>query len=107
MEFGARGGPWPTEEKAIRPYAADDYPDFFEPRLHRHRTVCEAHRPKESPTPQYFSRHYYDIAMLLDTAEGKAAATDFELLGQVARHKAVFFDQVGELRRRSGRGRCS
>ncbi|MGY3621940.1 hypothetical protein ACVJGD_008136 [Bradyrhizobium sp. USDA 10063] len=45
--------------------------------------------------------------MLLDTAEGKAAATDFELLGQVARHKAVFFDQVGELRRRSGRGRCS
>ena len=52
---------------------------------------AEAHRPKDSPTPQYFSRHYYDIAMLLDTEDGKAAAADFELLAQVAKHKAVFF----------------
>jgi len=29
LEFGARGDPWPTEEKIIRPYAAEDYPDFF------------------------------------------------------------------------------
>jgi hypothetical protein len=52
---------------------------------------AEAHRPAASPTPQYFSRHYYDIAMLLGTEDGKAAATDFELLDQVAKHKAVFF----------------
>jgi hypothetical protein len=45
----------------------------------------------ESPTPQYFSRHYYDLAMHLDTDEGKAAATDFALLAQVAKHKAIFF----------------
>ena len=30
LEFGARGDPWPTEEKTIRPYAADDFPGFFE-----------------------------------------------------------------------------
>ncbi|MFT4103982.1 MAG: nucleotidyl transferase AbiEii/AbiGii toxin family protein, partial [Burkholderiaceae bacterium] len=30
LELGARGDPWPTEQKVIRPYAADDYPDFFE-----------------------------------------------------------------------------
>src|SRR3954454_3721379 len=53
--------------------------------------AAEAHRPVESPTPQYFLRHYYDLAMLLDTDEGKAAAIDFALLAQVAKHKSVFF----------------
>jgi hypothetical protein len=105
LEFGARGDPWPIEEKIIRPYAADDYPDFFEDPdctvtvLSAQRTFwekatalhAEAHRAKESPTPRYFSRHYYDIAMLLDTDDGKAAAADIELLELVAKHKAVFF----------------
>jgi hypothetical protein len=105
LELGARGDPWPTEIKIIRPYAADDFPDFFDDPdctvtvLSARRTFwekatalhAEAHRPQESPTPQYFSRHYYDVAMLLDTEDGKAAATDFELLERVARHKAVFF----------------
>lgn len=105
FELGARGDPWPTEEKIIRPYAADDYPAFFEEPdtsvtvLSARRTFwekatalhAEAHRPAESPTPQYFSRHYYDLAMLLDTHEGQAAAADFDLLAQVAKHKATFF----------------
>ncbi|MCA1371516.1 nucleotidyl transferase AbiEii/AbiGii toxin family protein [Bradyrhizobium sp. BRP14] len=105
LELGARGDPWPTEKRAIRPYAAEDYPGFFE---HPDTTVvvlsarrtfwekatalhAEAHRPADSPTPQYFSRHYYDLAMLLATDEGKAAAADFELLAQVAKHKSTFF----------------
>ncbi|OYW21724.1 MAG: hypothetical protein B7Z52_00515 [Burkholderiales bacterium 12-64-5] len=105
LELGARGDPWPTEERVIRPYAADDYPDFFEHPdtgvtvLSARRTFwekatalhAEAHRPAHSPTPQYFSRHYYDLAMLLDTAEGQAAAADFDLLALVAKHKATFF----------------
>lgn len=105
LEFGARGDPWPTEERIIRPYAADDFPDFFEDPdsivivLSARRTFwekatalhAEAHRPAGSPTPQYFSRHYYDLAMLLDTDDGKIAAMDFELLAQVARHKTTFF----------------
>lgn len=105
LELGARGNPWPTEEKIIHPYAAEDFPDFFaDPDtsivvLSARRTFwekatalhAEAHRPSESPTPQYFSRHYYDLAMLLDTDEGKTAATDFEILAQVAKHKTTFF----------------
>ncbi|WP_026616814.1 nucleotidyl transferase AbiEii/AbiGii toxin family protein [Ensifer aridi] len=105
LELGARGDPWPTEKRVIRPYAADDYPGFFEDPdttvvvLSARRTFwekatalhAEAHRPANSPTPQYFSRHYYDLAMLLATDEGKAAAADFELLAQVAKHKATFF----------------
>lgn len=39
----------------------------------------------------HFSRHYYDLAMLLDTEEGKLAATDLDLLSQVAKHKTTFF----------------
>ncbi|WP_108610448.1 nucleotidyl transferase AbiEii/AbiGii toxin family protein [Aminobacter sp. MSH1] len=105
LEFGARGDPWPTEQKTIRPYSADDFPAFFENPdctvtvLAARRTFwekvtalhSEAHRPDDSPTPQYFSRHYYDVAMLLDTAEGQEAAADFDMLPQVARHKAVYF----------------
>jgi hypothetical protein len=105
LELGAPGDPWPTEEKVIRSYAAEDYPDFFEDPnstvtvLSAQRTFwekatalhAEAHRPAETATPQYFSRHYYDLAMLLDTDEGKAAAADFDLLATVAKHKATFF----------------
>jgi len=105
LELGGRGDPWPTERKTIRPYAADDFPNFFEDAdsevtvLSARRTFwekatalhAEAHRPKESPTPQYFSRHYYDLALLLESAEGQEAARDFDLLAQVANHKNIFF----------------
>jgi len=105
LELGARGDPWPTEEKAIRPYAAEDFPGYFEAPestvivLTAGRTLwekvtalhAEAHRPEASPTPQYFSRHYYDVAMLLETPEGKEAAADFGLLAQVVQHKSVYF----------------
>jgi hypothetical protein len=104
LELGARGDPWPTEEKVVRPYAAEDFPAFFEDHdttvavLSARRTFwekvtalhAEAHRPESSPTPQYFSRHFYDIAMLLETEDGKAAAHGFDLLAQVARHKSIF-----------------
>ena len=103
LEFGARGDPSPTEDHpALR---GGRLPGFFEEPdctvtvLSARRTFwekatalhAEAHHPKGSPTPQYFSRHHYDIAMLLDTEGGKAAAADFELLAQVAKHKAVFY----------------
>lgn len=105
LELGARGDPWPTERKNIRPYAAEDFPSFFnDPQcavtvLSAQRTFwekatalhAEAHRPSETATPQYFSRHYYDVAMLLDTEEGEAAASNFDLLATVAKHKAIFF----------------
>lgn len=105
LELGARGDPWPAEEKVIRPYAAKDFPDFFEDPdttvtvLSARRTFwekatalhAEAHRPANSATPQYFSRHYYDLAMLLESDDGKAAAADLDLLATVAKHKATFF----------------
>lgn len=105
LEFGGRGDPWPTEKQIIYPYAAENFPDFFEDpdirviALSAQRTFwekatalhAEAHRPIGSPTPQYFSRHYYDLAMMLDSNEGKVASMNFDLLAQVAKHKATFF----------------
>jgi hypothetical protein len=36
--------------------------------------------------------------MLLDTDDGKAASADFEMLKQVAEHKAIFFRSGCKLR---------
>lgn len=105
LELGARGDPWPAETKIVSPYAAKDFPDFFEEPdatvkvLSAQRTFwekatalhAEAHRPAGSATPQYFSRHYYDLAMLLESDDGKAAAADLDLLATVAKHKSTFF----------------
>lgn len=105
LELGARGDPWPTEQRPIQPYAAEDFPAFFDEAvtivtvLSARRTFwekatalhAEAHRPDDSPTPPYFSRHYYDLSLLIDSKEGREAVDDRELLIQVAKHKATFF----------------
>jgi hypothetical protein len=105
LEFGARGDPWPIERREIKSYASEEFPDFFEAPscsvdvLSLHRTFwekatalhAEHHRDIQSATPQYFSRHYYDLAMLADTDEGKKAMKDGDLLKHVADHKSVFF----------------
>jgi hypothetical protein len=105
LEFGARGDPWPTEKRDIVPYAAQEFPDFFEepactvdvPALQRTfwekatALHAEHHRELKSATPQYLSRHYYDLAMLASTDRGKEATKDTELLRQVADHKSIFF----------------
>jgi hypothetical protein len=105
LEFGARGDPWPAEQREIQSYAAEQFPDFFElPScdvnvLALRRTFwekatllhAEHHRPSDSPTPRYRSRHYYDLATLADGEGGQAAMDDIDLLQQVADHKAVFF----------------
>ena len=105
LEFGARGDPWPTEKRQIEPYAATEFPAFFEEPsctvevLALRRTFwekatalhAEHHREADSPTPSYFSRHYYDLATLADTDGGKEAMTDGSLLEQVAHHKSIYF----------------
>jgi nucleotidyltransferase AbiEii toxin of type IV toxin-antitoxin system len=105
LEFGARGDPWPTEKRQIASYAAQEFPDFFETPacsvdvLALRRTFwekatalhAEHHRDLLSPTPQYFSRHYYDLATLANTDGGKEAMKDTDLLNQVAGHKSLFF----------------
>lgn len=105
MEFGARGDPWPVERRSILPYAAEDFPGLFASpgvevdvlsarrKFWEKATLLhgEFHRPTDSATPKYYSRHYYDLASLSDTEWGREAAVDFDLLAQVVHHKSVFF----------------
>jgi len=95
----------PIEQREIQPYAAEEFPDFFESPtcavdvLALRRTFwekatilhAERHRPADQPTPPYLSRHYYDLAMLADAEDGKAAMQNTDLLIQVANHKSLFF----------------
>jgi len=76
LEMGARSDDWPTEEREIRPYAAEAFPAAFETRascrahvLDAKRTFwekatllhAEFHRPADRTTADGLSRHYYDI----------------------------------------------
>lgn len=101
LEFGCKGDVWPTENRRIRPYLADYFPQLFE------KADCEVHVLKPERTfwekvtllhatyhsgkkPDRLSRHYYDVSRLY-RALGDAALTDTGLLAQVVKHKEVFF----------------
>jgi len=105
LELGARGDPWPTERRAIQPYAAEEIPKLFKVPatdvtvLAAERTFwekatllhAEYHRPPEKATTAPLSRHYYDLALLADTRYGERALGNVRLLDRVAKHKALFF----------------
>ncbi|MBM4059472.1 MAG: nucleotidyl transferase AbiEii/AbiGii toxin family protein [Planctomycetes bacterium] len=52
---------------------------------------AEFHRPVGRPMPDRCARHYSDFAALWHHPVGRAAAADLGMLGEVARHKAMFF----------------
>lgn len=105
LELGARGDPWPTEQRPIKPYAAEEFPEIFQAPvcdvtvLAAERTFWEKatllhteyHRPPDKPTDERRSRHYYDLALLAETEYGQRALTQLDLLERVAKHKQVFF----------------
>ena len=105
LELGARGDPWPTEQRPIKSYAAEEFPEIFEAPacnitvLAAERTFWEKatilhteyHRPADKPTDERRSRHYYDLALLAETEYGERALTRLDLLERVAKHKRVFF----------------
>ena len=55
---------------------------------------AEYHRPADKPVPGRYSRHYYDVAMLAQTAIRTEALADMDLLASVVRHKTVFYPSV-------------
>ena len=105
LEIGARSDHWPTEEAAVSPYAAADFPDAFkEPgckvlALAAERTFWEKvtllHMWYHAPAAKKFrnrqSRHYYDVVRLYEHERGKAAVKNIDLLLKVAQHKEIFF----------------
>jgi hypothetical protein len=105
IECGARSDRWPLAEQSITPYIAEAFPDAFPdaafsvPVLDIERTFwekatilhAEAHRPAEKATPERFSRHYADLAALMQHPAGTAAVARDDLRTRVVAHKQIFF----------------
>ncbi len=104
LEFGCRGDLWPSEERILRPYVADHFPDllsdpecklqvlspertFWEKATLLHRIVHTQKLPPGS------SRHYYDLAMMGKKGQAERALENLELLAHVVAHKKIFFEE--------------
>jgi hypothetical protein len=108
IEIGARSDHWPADMYPISPYAAEEFPDFFEEPsyllkvLEAERTFWEKatllhseyYRPEDSTTAERISRHYYDLHCLALLPAGDRALERLDLLDRVVEHKKTFFRLV-------------
>ena len=105
LEIGPRALWCPNAKHTITPYAAEEFPHLFE-RTHCQVNVVtaertfwekatilhhEAHRPQDSIQPQRYSRHYYDMARLAESAIKNRALEKLDLLQSVVLFKDKFF----------------
>lgn len=105
LEIGPLAAWIPNEERAIRPYAAERFPELFTQPATAIRTITaartfwekatilhqEAHRSPERPLPPRYSRHYYDVYRLSRLPVGIDALKDPDLLQEVVRFKMRFY----------------
>lgn len=105
LEIGPLASWLPHEERTIRCYAAEAFPQVFERRecpvkvITAERTFWEkatilhheAHRPSDNPQPPRYSRHYYDIAKMAESQVKHAALADMALLANVVEFKERFY----------------
>jgi hypothetical protein len=106
IEMGARSDHWPTEDKRVRSYLQESFPielpdagcatvnvlsaerTFWEKATILH---AECHRSLTQPAPDRNSRHYYDLARIAESPDGRKAVRRLDLLEAVVEHKKVFF----------------
>jgi hypothetical protein len=105
LEIGPRALWCPNATHSITPYAAEAFPDVFvvpqcqvnvvtaERTFWEKATILhhEAHRPAESIQPERYSRHYYDMARMSQSAVKDSALQQIELLESVVHFKKLFF----------------
>ena len=105
IELGARSDHWPAGVYSITPYAAEEFPDYFEAptcqvkTLEAERTFwekatilhAEFFRPDTSSAGERISRHYYDLYQMIKSPIAEKALMNFDLLKRVAEHKRIFF----------------
>ncbi|MCZ6803382.1 MAG: nucleotidyl transferase AbiEii/AbiGii toxin family protein [Proteobacteria bacterium] len=105
LEIGPLAAWFPAEEKQISCYAAEEFPSVFDNTqcavkvVKAERTFWdkatilhhEAHRPDESSMPNRYSRHYYDLAKLANSAIKQSALADTALLANVVEFKQRFY----------------
>ena len=105
LEFGALGGTFPTQKKAIKPYAKKiltDYFDEFEVNsLDIKRNFIEKllilhsiyFRPCNKPIHQNYSRHYYDIYSIIKSGLIIDLVKDLKILESVVKNKQDFWNE--------------
>ena len=105
LEFGALGGIFPTQKKAIKPYAKKiltDYFDEFEVNtLDIKRNFIEkllilhsiTFRPENKPINQNYSRHYYDIYSIIKNGLDIDLVKDLKILESVVKNKQDFWNE--------------
>lgn len=105
LEIGPLASWLPYEQRTISCYAAETFPDLFEqPKcdvkvIKAERTFWEkatilhheANRPEGNEQPPRYSRHYYDLAKMAQSAVKDAALADPSLLASVVAFKQKFY----------------
>ena len=105
LEIGPLAIWLPNAGYEIYPYAAEEFPaQFTEQRcrvqaIKAERTFWEkvtilhheAHRPEGSPQPVRYSRHYYDLARMVNAKVKDSALRDLALLRSVVASKDRFY----------------
>jgi len=105
LELGARSDSWPSDDRLIKPYSAEEFPEYFRDSgvmvntLEAERTFwekatilhAEFHRQEPDQKSERVSRHYYDLFRMIDSEPGRRAVEDLGLLARVVEHKQIFF----------------
>lgn len=104
VEFGGRNITEPNETHTVRPYICDMVGDFLFPEaevtvLALLRTYwekatlmhVECNRPEPRLSAARLSRHWYDSYKMSDNLANLQSASAHDLLGDVVKHKKLFF----------------
>jgi hypothetical protein len=105
LEIGPMAAKVPNEDRIIRSYASEQFPEQFKQpgtvvkTLAAERTFWEkatilhqeAHRAADKPSPPRYSRHYYDLCRLSRLPVRDKALADMGLLKDVAEFKMRFY----------------
>jgi Nucleotidyl transferase AbiEii toxin, Type IV TA system len=105
IEMGARSDTWPNEQVRVHSYVAEHFPQAFAISgceiqvLAKERTFWEKlsllHeencRPTDKPVKSRMSRHYSDLARMIEAGVGDSALSDMSLFERVVEHRSVFF----------------
>ncbi len=105
LEIGPLASWLPSDSYSIRPYAAEAFPDVIRQAeckvnaIKAERTFWEkatilhheAYRPKASPQPSRYSRHYYDMYMMANSKIKEVALNNLSILEDVVDFKKRFY----------------
>ena len=108
LEIGPLASWLPSDSFEISSFAAQKFPQVFSKTKCTVNTIVakrtfwekatilhhEANRPEESPMPTRYSRHYYDLAMMVQSEVKNEALADLNLLQNVVDFKQKFYPRT-------------